>query len=54
MNLDTRSLPLLDEALRKLEQGFSDLPDVAPQGDTVRMREILLQVAERMRTVAPR
>ncbi len=53
MNLDTRSLPLLDEALKKLEQGFSDLPDVAPEVDTGRMREILLEVAERMQDNFP-
>ena len=48
MKLDTRSLPLLDDALKKLEQGFSDLPDVTPEGHSGRMREILLEVAERM------
>ena len=53
MKLDTRSLPLLDDALKKLEQGFSDLPDVTPQGDTGNMREILLEVAERMQDNFP-
>ncbi len=53
MNLDTRHLPLLDEALKKLEQGFSDLPDVTPEGDSRRMREILVEVAERMQDNFP-
>ncbi len=53
MNLDTRDLPLLDEALKKLEQGFSNLPDVTPEADTGRMREILLEVAERMQDNFP-
>ncbi len=53
MNLDTRSLPLLDEALKKLEQGFSDLPDVTPEIDMQRMREILLAAAERMQDNFP-
>jgi glutamate/tyrosine decarboxylase-like PLP-dependent enzyme len=53
VNLDTRSLPLLEEALEKLEQGFSNLPDVTPQGDAGRMREILLEVAERMQDNFP-
>ena len=53
MKLDTRSLPLLDDALEKLEQGFSDLPDVTPEGDSGRMREILLEVAERMQDNFP-
>ena len=53
MKLDTRSLPLLDDALKKLEQGFSDLPDVTPEGDSGRMREILLEVAERMQDNFP-
>ena len=53
MKLDTRSLPLLDDALKKLEQGFSDLPDVTPQGDTGNMREILLEVAARMQDNFP-
>ncbi|MCK5365151.1 MAG: aspartate aminotransferase family protein, partial [Gammaproteobacteria bacterium] len=53
MNLDTRSLPLLEEALEKLEQGFSNLPDVTPQGDAGNMREILLEVAERMQDNFP-
>ncbi|GMQ76577.1 MAG: aminotransferase class V-fold PLP-dependent enzyme [Gammaproteobacteria bacterium] len=53
MNLDTSNLPLLDEALKRLEQGFSDLPDVSAQGDSGPMREILLEVAERMQDNFP-
>jgi glutamate/tyrosine decarboxylase-like PLP-dependent enzyme len=53
MNLDSSNLPLLDEALKKLEQGFADLPDVTPEGDSPRMGEILLQVAARMQDNFP-
>lgn len=53
MKLDTRSLPLLGDALKKLEQGFSDLPDVTAEGDSPRLREILLEVAERMQDNFP-
>ena len=53
MQLDTKSLPLLDEALRKLEQGFSELPEVAAETDMGRMREILLEIAERMQDDYP-
>jgi len=53
VKLDTRSLPLLDDALKKLEQGFSDLPDVTPEDESGRMREILLEVAERMQDNFP-
>jgi glutamate/tyrosine decarboxylase-like PLP-dependent enzyme len=53
VHLDTESLPLLDEALRTLERGFADLPDVAPLPDTHRLRETLLEVAERMQDNFP-
>jgi len=53
VKLDTRNLPLLDDALKKLEQGFSDLPDVTPEDDSPRMRQILLEVAERMQDNFP-
>ena len=53
MQLDTKSLPLLDEALRRLEQGFSELPEFASETNTERMREILLEIAERMQDDYP-
>ncbi len=53
MNLETNSLRLLDEALRELERGFAGLPDVAPAAQSSRMREVILQVAERMQDNYP-
>ena len=53
MRLETDSLPLLDEALRMLEQGFANLPDVDSTPDMQRMRDILLEVGERMQDNFP-
>jgi len=53
MSFDIESLPLLEEALRKLEQGFSDLPDASPVTDTGAVREVLLEVAERLQDDFP-
>jgi glutamate/tyrosine decarboxylase-like PLP-dependent enzyme len=53
VHLETDSLSLLDEALRKLEQGFEELPDVAATSDRHRMRDILLEAAERMQDNFP-
>ena len=52
--LDTDSLLLLHDALARLEQGFAALPpiDTAP-GDPVALREVLNQVAERLRDNYP-
>ena len=48
MNLRPEHLPLLEQALRELEQGFSALPlfDVGYDGDA--MGDVLLEVARRM------
>ncbi len=46
---DKASLGLLREALERMEGGFSNLPDFdPPQADPAAMREVLLEVAERM------
>ena len=52
--LDTDSLLLLHDALARLEQGFAALPpiDTAP-GDPAALREVLNQVAERLRDNYP-
>ena len=52
--LDTDSLLLLHDALARLEQGFEALPpiDTAP-GDPAALREVLNQVAERLRDNYP-
>ena len=47
--LDTDSLHLLHEALERMEQGFTHLPPVEPgYGDPSKIRQVLLEVAERM------
>ena len=53
MKLEIASLPLLDDALRRLEQGFTELPDFDAAPDTRRMREVLLEVAGRMQDNFP-
>lgn len=53
MSLEIESLPLLEEALQKLEQGFSDLPGVSAETDTSAVREVLLEVAERLQDNYP-
>ncbi|MDX1432695.1 MAG: aminotransferase class I/II-fold pyridoxal phosphate-dependent enzyme [Gammaproteobacteria bacterium] len=46
--MELHSLPLLAEALRELEQGFAELPDVEYSVDVDSMRAVLLEVAGRM------
>jgi tyrosine decarboxylase/aspartate 1-decarboxylase len=53
VNFDTTSLPLLEQALHELEQGFADLPGTAPRDDSQRMGEVLLEVARRMQDNFP-
>jgi len=48
LNIDPTNLPLLDQALRELDKGFSALPRTDSVGDTEAMGEILLDVARRM------
>jgi len=56
MTLDTRSLELLREALAHLDGGFADMPafDATPDdAEMRRMRDVLLEAAERMRDNFP-
>jgi len=53
MELEKDSLAILREALEQLETGFRDLPEVNPPGDPQAMRQVLLEVAERMRDNYP-
>ncbi len=53
MTLETQSLPLLQEALDRLDQGFADLPDVQVNLDLDALREVLFAVAERMQENFP-
>ena len=51
--LETRSLEVLAEALKTLEAGFAKLPAYEPEADLPRLRQVLGEVAERMRDNFP-
>lgn len=53
MTLDSSTLSLLAEAIERLDGGFSDLPDYAPEIDREALRAVLLETADRMRDNAP-
>ena len=53
MSLELKSLPLLQEAARRLEEGFRDLPDYAVEIDAAALRNVLMDVAERMQDNYP-
>lgn len=51
--LDPELLPLLQEALAVLDEGFDDLPDYRPAVDTKALHEALTAAALRLRDTAP-
>lgn len=51
--LEQKSLSLLTEMIRQLEQGFSDLPPFATEVDLDSLREVLLETATRMQNNFP-
>jgi glutamate/tyrosine decarboxylase-like PLP-dependent enzyme len=53
MILDRESLPFLVEGLERLEEGFTDLPQVQKRTDLESVRAVLLSVAERMQDNYP-
>jgi tyrosine decarboxylase / aspartate 1-decarboxylase len=53
MTLETKSVVFLKEALDVLESGFSDLPPFDPSIAPARLREVLLEVAAKMRDNFP-
>ncbi|MBN1655038.1 MAG: aspartate aminotransferase family protein [Deltaproteobacteria bacterium] len=53
MGLEIESLTLLVESLRRLDGGFAELADFSPEIDLERMREVLEEVAFRMRDNFP-
>ncbi len=53
MTLETQSLKLLHEALKRLEGGFENLPDVNVDVNMDTLRTVLLEVAEKMRDNYP-
>ena len=53
MKLDSNRIPILREMLALLERGFSSLPDTRDSVDDDALREVLFEVAERMRDNYP-
>ena len=53
MRLERQSLKLLTEAIERLEDGFSNLPEIRQDLDLDRMRNVILEVAERMQDNFP-
>ncbi|MBN1993224.1 MAG: aspartate aminotransferase family protein [Anaerolineae bacterium] len=53
MQLETKSLVILEQALNTLETGFSELPDIEHNLDLDRLKNVLLAVAERMQNNYP-
>lgn len=53
MQLDSQTLPLLREALEKLEEAFGNLPAIPHSDDASRLRAVLTTVAERLRDNYP-
>jgi tyrosine decarboxylase/aspartate 1-decarboxylase len=51
--LDSKSLPLLEKALKRLEKGFSQLPPVDVEYDIKALESVLESVAERMKDNYP-
>lgn len=53
MKFDTKTLKILEEALKILETGFSDLPHIDFNHNMERLRGVMLEVAERMKDNYP-
>jgi tyrosine decarboxylase / aspartate 1-decarboxylase len=53
MKLETQSLTILAEALKKLESGFTDLPEVPNTTDYAALQKVILELAEKMQNNYP-
>jgi glutamate/tyrosine decarboxylase-like PLP-dependent enzyme len=53
VSFETDSLVLLAESLKLLDEGFSELPNFSPEIDTARIRDVLNEVAVKMRDNYP-
>jgi len=53
MRLESESLEILGEALKKLESGFADLPDLKVDLDYTALRNILMETADRLQDNYP-
>jgi tyrosine decarboxylase/aspartate 1-decarboxylase len=53
MQFESKSLEILGEALKRLERGFTDLPDVNANYDYKAMQDILIEVADKLKDNYP-
>ncbi len=53
MKLESKSLKILGEALKRLETGFAGLPDVEADYDYKAIQSVLMEIAERMKNNYP-
>ena len=53
MLMEKYSLDIIQDALRRLEKGFQGLPEFTPSVETGALRNVLLEVAERMKDNYP-
>jgi tyrosine decarboxylase / aspartate 1-decarboxylase len=53
MQFEAKSLEILDEALKKLEGGFAGLPDINPQYNYSAIRNVMLEVADKLKDNYP-
>jgi tyrosine decarboxylase / aspartate 1-decarboxylase len=53
MQFESKSLEILSDALKRLESGYNSLPDLSHDYDYKAMREILLDVAEKLQKDSP-
>ena len=49
--LEKKTLPILEKALARMEQGFENLPASAEVHDTARIEAVLMHLAEKMQEV---
>jgi tyrosine decarboxylase / aspartate 1-decarboxylase len=53
MSLETQSLEILIDALKKLDQGFKDLPEITSTVDYQAVRQVMLETAEKLQDNYP-
>jgi tyrosine decarboxylase / aspartate 1-decarboxylase len=53
MEFEEKSLEILAEALKRMEGGFSTLPDIDDNYDYAKMRKVMIEVADRLRDNYP-
>ena len=53
MQFESKSLEILSEALKRLESGFSDLPDLAADLNYEALRKVLMETADKLKDNYP-